>query len=233
MPKAKKTDFRVTDTLSLVQECLTLDYFHPNDNGEVPISANFVPGDGKLVVAVGGNASGKSFFRRIIQGVCSKTKIECIHLSMEGRRNVAYNPGLAFVYGSEEWQSTGENSSETVLGAIRSSKGRENRHVIFWDEPDIGLSDDWSASTGAEIRGFLEAAPESLVGAVLVTHSKVLVRELLPLSPHLLSFGEEPMGSLTEWLEKPVRIRPLSQLKEASHKRFRLIQSILDKVKRK
>jgi hypothetical protein len=218
------TDFRVTDTLSLVQECLTLDYFYPNDKGEVPIPAKFVPGNGKLVVAVGGNASGKSFFRRIVQGVCAKTKIECIHLSMEGRRTGGIF--ASFVYGSETHQSTGANSSGTVLTAISTSKARKNKHVIFWDEPDIGLSDDWAASTGAEIRSFIEDAPKPLVGVVLVSHSKALVRELIPLNPHLLSFSETPVGDLTEWLEKPVMIRPLSELKETSYRRFKLIQAV-------
>lgn len=230
--KKNRLDFKVSDAKSLVSECLTLDYFHPEPSGEVAIPVVSTPGEGRLVVAVGGNASGKSFFRRIVQVVCQATKIETIHLSMEGRRGAAYNPGLSFVYGSEEWQSTGENSSETVLGAIRTSQGRDKQHVIFWDEPDIGLSDSWSASVGAEIRNFLKEPPTPLVAAVLVTHSKALLREVLPLNPHFLCFGGDPSTSLSEWLEKPICIRPLAELKEESHKRFKLIQSILNRVKK-
>jgi len=226
MPKQKSLSFDVTDALSLVRECLTVDYFRPWD-GKIAIPASFIPGKGKLLVAVGDNATGKSFFRRIVQSVCKRTGIECIHLSMEARRNIAYNPGLAFVYGSEDYQSTGVNSANTVLGAIQTSKDRENRHVIFWDEPDIGLSDDWSASAGVEIKAFMEAAPGPLVAAVVVTHNKALLRQLLPLNPHFLHFGEDPPTSLSEWLEKPIRIRPLSELEEEGHRRFRLIQSIL------
>ncbi len=225
----KPLKFNVSDAKSLVSECLSTDYFYANEKGEVAIPALSVPGTGRLVVAVGDNASGKSFFRRLVQGICKATKIECINLSMEARRNVAYSPHLCIVYGSEEWQSTGENSSRTVLGAIGTSRSRDSKHVIVWDEPDIGLSDDWSASVGVEIRSFMTECPENLVSAVVITHSKYLLRELLPLNPHFLCFGENPSSSLQEWLERPIRARPLAELREESHKRFKLIQAILNK----
>lgn len=225
--------FKVSSTESLIRETLSLEYFHPNDDGVVPIPAKYVPGEGKLVVAIGGNASGKSFFRRVIQGVCSLTKIECMHLSMEGRRSVAYNPQLIFVYGAEDYQSTGEISSRTVTTAIRSSKDRESKHLIFWDEPDIGLSDDWSASMGAAIRDFGAEAPAKLIAAVTVTHSKPLLQQLVSAKPHTVIFGEDSPDSLEEYLSRPPRVRSLEDLSEESHRRFKLIQPIINERKAK
>jgi hypothetical protein len=218
----------IKDAGDLVRRCLGLEYFEPNADGVTPIPVRYTPGKSKLIVAVGENASGKSFFRRVVQGTCSQAGTSTIHLSMEGRRQTAYNPGLCFVYGSEEWQSTGANSSETILGAIRTSQGRDSSHVIFWDEPDIGLSDSWAASAGAEIRAFLEDAPEHLLGAVVVTHSKSLLRNLTGLNAHFLCFGDDPVNTLTEWLDRAPKVRPLSELKAESHRRFKLIQDILN-----
>ena len=229
---ANKCPSKVTDTESLLTGALSLNYFQPNTDGVLPIPVRYVPGTSKLVVAVGTNASGKSFFRRIIREVCHKVKIECIHISMESRANICENPAMCFVYGSEEYQSTGENSTTTVLGAIRTSQAREKQHVIFWDEPDLGLSDDWSASMGAEIREFAIKAPELLLGAIVVTHNKALLRELLPVASHFLCFSDNPTTSLAAWLEQPVHIRPLAELKEDSYKRFRLIQEIINQRKK-
>jgi hypothetical protein len=180
---------------------------------------------------VGGNASGKSFFRKIIQCVCQEAEVEVISISMQRRINHDGNPGLAFVYGDEEWCSTGENSAKTVLGAIRTSQVRTNRHVIFWDEPDIGLSDEWSASVGLTIREFIENATDSLVTAIVVTHNKSLLRPLRKVKPHFMCFGDNPSANLKEWLIRPLIVRPLSELKDESVRRFKLIQKILNHVR--
>jgi hypothetical protein len=220
-------------TKSLIKEALSLEYFQPV-MCEIAIPVTYLPGTGPLVLAVGDNASGKSFFRRVIQGRCGFNKIECIHLSMEGRRNVAYNPGLCFVYGSEDYQSTGQNSSETVLGAIRTTRGREDPHVLFWDEPDFGLSESWSASMGVEIaNGMTTEVNPNLVAAFVVTHSRPLMKPLIELDPHVLIFDEGFPTSLQEYLDRPIVIRPLQELKDLSHKRFKRIQRILDLRKAK
>ena len=153
---------RTEDILNFL---FSLDYFVPDEKREMAIPAVRLHGTGKLVVAVGDNASGKSFFRRLVSETCrnSTPKIECIHLSMEGRHSSG--PMGAFIYGDENWESTGENSANTVLTAVRTSKNRTTPHVIFWDEPDLGLSDGWSASMGVEVRNFIEQAPDPLVTA--------------------------------------------------------------------
>lgn len=144
MPKKKTPNAE-----ALVRDSLEYEYFYPqeDDNGSTPIPVTYLPGSGKLVLAVGGNASGKSFYRRIVQVVCKKTgDLECIHLSMEGRRSSSF---AGFIYGDEECHSTGQNSAYTMITALRTSKGREEPHVIFWDEPDFGLSESWSESMGS------------------------------------------------------------------------------------
>ncbi len=148
-PKDKKLKF--TNTKELVEQCLTLRYFHPEDDDDAAIPYVWVPGDGNLVVVTGENAGGKSFFRRVASSIARlpENKMEVIPISMEGRRQVAYNVCLAFVYGDEEHDATGVNSIRTVLTGISTCQGRETDHVVIWDEPDIGLSEGNAASVGA------------------------------------------------------------------------------------
>jgi hypothetical protein len=221
-----ESDFPFNNAPSLVRQALTLDYFHPNGRGEVPIPARFQEGTGSLVLALGENASGKSFFRRIIRQLCKMSGVENIHLSMEGRGD-SFGGLKSFVYGDEEYRSTGENSAGTIIMTIRTSRGRDNKHVIFWDEPDFGLSDMWAAGAGVEVREFSLAPPPNLVAAILVTHSRAFVRELLPANPPVLWFGEGEQQTLQGWLDRSTTPRPLSELAEESRIRWKLIQEIL------
>ena len=227
--------FNFSSTSGLLDHALSLDYGHPNDGGEVAIPVHRVDGS-KLVVVVGDNAGGKSFFRRVISAVCaqSKAKTECIGISMEGRAKVSHAPWLAMVYGDEGWESTGTISSTTVTTGIKTCLSRKSRHVVFWDEPDLGLSDSWAAGVGKALRKFSEKASEHTIAAFVVTHSRALVSELLESEPTYLHVGKEPSEApqrLGDWVHRPIEPRDISLLSKESHKRFKLIQKILDDTK--
>jgi hypothetical protein len=187
-------------------------------------------GRGNLVVLVGDNATGKSIFRRVWCMVCKDMGIENIPLSMEGRQSQYMG---AMVYGDENSRSTGENSAHTVLIGIKTCRSRTQPHQIFWDEPDIGLSDDWAAGMGQEIRAFAEDLPTHTKAVVVVTHRRALLRELLPANPHYVAMGAGAPPTLEEWINRPITPRPLEELGEISHRTFRAIQKILDKKREK
>ena len=231
-----KRTFAFQDIRGLVDHAMELDYFSPEEDGHVTIPALWRAGEGKLCLVVGENASGKSFFRRILGAVCqqAKEKTEFMPITMEGRRTIAYNPWLTFVYGDEETQATGVNSTGTVLSGITTSRSRSSRHVIFWDEPDLGLSDSWAAGMGQKFAEFAKNPPEHLVGAFIVTHSKAMISQLLDVNPHYLHLGVDPGGpplTHTEWFERPIQPKDIEQLPGESHKRFKAIQKILNRVK--
>ncbi len=215
----------------LLPHVFDLDYFHPNDKGVTPIEHHWVRGRNNFAVCLGENASGKSFFRRIVTAICREAKVEAMPISMEGRHG-EYGGLRGFIYGDESWQSTGENSSHTILSGISTCRSRTTSNVIFWDEPDIGLSDGWAAGAGVALREFAENLPATTYGAFVVTHSRALVRELLPAEPHYLYFGSKPPATLKDWVEAPVKPLDLSKLGEVSHRRFKLIQAILDEVRK-
>lgn len=225
------TTYRVRSPKTLLNDLLELAYF---DEDPPAIPAHRVDGKGKLIVVVGDNASGKSFFRRIVQLWCQKAKVECMHISAEGRRNVSYAPWLTFVYGDEQHESTGVNSVGTVLAGIKTCQGRDTPHVIFWDEPDLGLGENWAAGIGQKICEFAKAAPKTTKAALVVTHSRDLVRELLPAQPFYLHLGmapEEAPQTLQEWLDRPITPMDPALLQKRSRERYKAIQGILRRVK--
>ena len=222
-------DFKFSSPRTLLNHVLDLGYFCGD---EPAIPYHRVDGKGRLVVVVGDNASGKSFCRRIIQAMCQKNKIECIPISAEHRRKVSYMPWLTFVYGDEEYEATGVNSVGTVLQGINTCKARETNHVIFWDEPDLGLSDSWAAGVGQMLCEFAKDPPKHTVASFVVSHNKALVRELLPAEPFYLHLGSKTApATLEEWVEKRSPPRDPSKLPELSRKRFKAIQAVLDRSK--
>lgn len=223
----KKITFKFGDVGGLIDEVLSLDYFSPNVDEVVPIPFKLVKGTSKLVLVIGGNASGKSFFRRLTKSVCHnrKPQLECIDISVEGRTRAGVVRGM--IYGTEEYDSTGYNSAQTVLVGISTCRTRESDHVIVWDEPDLGLSEDSAMGMGEELREFFAVVPEKTLAGVVVTHSKALVRELVSLDPHVIFLGEDTPGTLQEWLDRPTRAVRLTTIREEGRKRYRLIQDIL------
>lgn len=223
-------NLKFKSTKTLLNRVLSLDYFLPDNDGNIAIPYHRKDGKGKLVVVLGENAGGKSFFRRLVQSICGKTGVECMHLSMEGRTKISYNPVSVFLYGDEQTNATGANSAYLITGGIKTCRKRESKHVIFWDEPDVGLSDDWAAGSGQLICKFAQEMPEKTMAAFVVTHSKALVRELLPANPFYLYMGldsSKAPNTIQDWLGRPVCPRNPEELKELSYNRFMAIKKIL------
>jgi len=232
-PRKKPTPAGLSP-LKILEETFQLDYFYDDGGDPVAIPHRWHRGaeDQRLCVIAGENACGKSFFRRVVQAVHGHLKTELIHLSMEGRKS----PMAAMVYGDEGCRSTGENSINTVLGAMSTANSRDKDTAIFWDEPDIGLSDSWCAGVGVRIREYAESAPKHVRGMYVVTHNRTLLRELASVDPHFVWLGEESQGvdrsiPLSEWVELPIKPRyDLEALRDLSRARYRALQAILKRV---
>jgi hypothetical protein len=67
----------------------------------------------------------------------------------------------------------------------------------------------------------------------VVSHSKDLIKELLPLSPHYVHLGStEHPDTLQAWLDAPSIPRAIGDLDAVSHARFKRIQTVLDALKK-
>jgi len=215
---------------TFTEDCLDTVLFAKNRSGVAPVTAHLVPGHSALVLVVGENASGKSILRRIVSQSCKNKKIECLRISMEGRQNTYAGLGLSFIYGNEEYISTGHNSACTVVNGIYNCKKRERAHVMFWDEPDLGLSENGAAGVGVAIAAFVKDKPKLTRAIFVCTHSRALVRQLEGCKPHFLYFGDAPK-TLQEWLNEPIVPRDLRELINAGDARRTMVQKTLDKIK--
>lgn len=134
------------------------------------------------------------------------------------------------VFGNESCHSTGEISARTVVTGIKTASERGHTTVMYWDEPDIGMSAGAAAGAGVMIRDFAENL-SPLVEAIFITsHSPALVRQLAPLNPHYLYVGDENgPKTLVEWFEYQANPRPISpnELSELSRRRFKRIQAVM------
>ena len=186
------------------------------------IDAKLDVGNSKLVIITGDNACGKSFIRKLVQCLCSKENLECIHLSQQGRATSGIM--RAMIYGSEEDESTGYISAKTINSAINTSRLREKPHSLFFDEPEIGLSENNSAAVGIKLKEFFDNPPANLQFAFVATHCRTLVR-YLGINHWHLRLGGSP--DLQNWLEAPIVPGNLEQLDELSLKKWQQIEKLI------
>lgn len=192
----------------------------------------------RLMIVVGDNCSGKSLFRRVftvamkIYGKKRGHDIEVMALSQELRSSEGMVK--AFVYGSENWESTGAISAWNLCQGFSTSAGRDNPHVLLWDEPEIGLSEESQMGVGAfllEQMVHLERYP-NLLGLVLMTHSSYVVRALKELPDTcFLHIGKG--GTVDEWLNRERKANDVVKIHELGSERFRHFQKVLTSSKAK
>jgi len=140
------------------------------------------------------------------------------------------------IYGNEGCNSTGQLSSNVVLTGIRTCHSRSIPHLIYWDEPDLGMGEEEASGTGIVLQEFLSEKPKHTQGVFITSHSRALVRELLPLAPHYIHLGipaPEAPQSLQEWLDRPITPIHPDTLHKSAVERSRNIQSILNHTRKK
>lgn len=212
--------------------------FSPNGICETHLETDIdaIP-DKPLLIISGDNASGKSFMCKVLKTFISQNddddlgKVTCMDMSM-GRRT-APDISRSFIYGDEGIQSTGETSLKCIIGAVTNSQKYETRHVIMFDEPDIGLSEAFLPALGEYLAQYYEYLPENAEGMILVTHSRRLVKNLMCFNPVTIRMGSNQ--STKDWLENgsPTKtVDDLLSLTKVSHKRYGDIHKYLDKLKK-
>lgn len=169
----------------LVREVLSYDFFQPSDllEGRTAIPYVFDAGepDSLLAIVVGENCSGKSFFRKLLTQVLrsdSEKPVQTIHLSQAGR-TTQY---AALVYGDESDSSTGSISSHVLIGGVSNACARRVPTLLYYDEPDIGLSEGSAKAAGAylhrQLQGALQTDAPMLEGVFVTSHSRAFLQEL-------------------------------------------------------
>ena len=190
------------DVVALVERTLDTHVMHELGYRLVP-----TPG-ARLVLVLGENAAGKSFFRRLIRSILQdKDSVKdgfyvrsVFDFSMEARSRGGIARGM--IYGSEEWGSTGILGVKVLTNSFTHSSQQREGHVIIWDEPDIGMSSRLAASAGRALGRYVASAPAELEAAILASHSPHLVEQAVLATPaHYLWLGSsDGPPTIADWV---------------------------------
>ena len=187
----------------------------------------------RLLLVVGPNACGKSFLRRIISMNLHPTKgpqTELIHLSQQDRSS-AGGGEKPFIYGSEDWESTGYITARTFWTGMKTSRGRNKSHVLLWDEPEIGMGEELQLGTSQWLAKQLTDWPKHLLGVVLLTHSRIFVENLKDF-PETKFFSFDGHKNPQEWLDRKILPVQPEEVLSCGIEKFRTLSAWLNRRKK-
>lgn len=218
--------FNTSSPRAFIDDVLDLTYF-----GEGGVFQHtFVPSktDSKTLVITGQNASGKSFVRRLFTGALAHVKYEAMALSQEKRTGAdfSYGPARVMIFGDEATNATGVLSARTVTTGISTCRNRTEPHGIIWDEPDLGLSDEYAMDLGHRIAEFSKEQTKTFL-IVVISHRRELLEPIGQSDPHYLHIGPENPKDLSAWLNRKVERKDVEALYKESHERFLAIRKYL------
>jgi hypothetical protein len=203
------------------------DYF---DSDDPILESHYEPAEKtKLLICSGSNATGKSFFGRMVSQYCRKIEeVECIRIGMELR--CASGMHRAFILsGMEHEESTGVNSVHMLKGIFNTAKNRKDNHILFIDEPDIGLSESYSVAMGKYITKELSSLSDYTKLVVIVSHSRHLLQPLLVFNPAHFRLGDNL--NLKEWMEHGPELKTIEDLLNLPNKSKETWRRINGKLK--
>ncbi|MEG0869648.1 MAG: hypothetical protein RSG77_21785 [Hafnia sp.] len=199
-------DFKVLiDQIRQRLECMVL--FADDEPEDTPVlQRTYQMAEGAVpVMVVGGiNASGKSILSSVIGTVAKTCGYTRRTVSMNNRTASGFE--RAMIFGDESDSSTGVNSVSAVINGIKSSMTNDTPAVLILDEPDIGLSEEYSGALGEYIAQNVMQPDHNLKLVVVISHSRPLFRRLLkaiPFEPHTVFLGDKNKNFM-DWLLQPV-----------------------------
>jgi predicted ATPase len=200
-------------------------FSHP----ESPLPTHLTAGMHPVCIITGENASGKSLVRRAIQQACRASTIWMINASMEKRGGEPPEDGAVakkLLYGNELEESTGYCSARAFQKLLYTAATADRDNVVFLDEPDIGLADEYSAGMGVELNRFIQRTPGNTKGVFVVSHSRYLLAHLETMQPFHLHLGPESI-SLHDWLRRKIEPKKLEILIQKGKENWQKIGAFL------
>lgn len=206
------------------------------NGADAPLKAHLSEGDpaSKVVLVAGGNASGKSFSIAVMASFLNgeTPKVEPLQVSMKYRTIPGFHRALMFGPLGDTQSSTGAISVTALKGALKTARGRDTPCWLLLDEPDTGLSEDFTPAMGEYVATAAnEGLGDNCQALVVVTHSRALLKEMtavLALRPHFVHVDDHPL-SLEDWLSTQRRrtVAELEALPTVTIERFRALNKIL------
>ena len=218
--------------IELVKEKFENARLFDNEDNNAIVPINFdIDNASKILFVVGSNASGKSLLGRIVELVASEEELPKRSCSMRNRTSGEF--GQRMIFGTEDDDSTGNNSVHTTVIGLKSTVESEKEAVLILDEPDIGLADEYSAALGQYIAKNVNEHHEKIGLVVIISHSRMLIDAAI--AELTVPFSKVHVGdasvSFDDWRERPFKaatIDELMDLKKKSHETWRRVQNLLD-----
>jgi predicted ATPase len=194
--------------------CTRAEYLNPITDTRQPliehISDSLVT-DANAMIIFGNNTSGKSLISALLESqVNNKSDHGTRTISVANRTSKSIS--RAFIYGDEGRQSTGETSIRVIEKALRSAKSDNEPSLLIFDEPDLGLSSQFSRTLGRYLAMQANELKSIGVYVVLISHNLPLLStfmEALDTAPSYV--GLNTHHSLASWLSCDEE-RPLEEL---------------------
>lgn len=184
--------------------------------GENPaIQTKFHKGSSPIFLITGQNASGKSLLRRVISQVSRQLKLKIHEISPESKWSAKEGSTTLVVHrinisGYEQDDSTGYNSIKGTLKTMEWAKEDADPNILFLDEPDLGLSEEYAAGLGQHIAQYVRNLSPNTKAVFIITHNRYLINEILPLNPHFWRVGDTM--NLQQWLNRKIEPRDVKDL---------------------
>jgi hypothetical protein len=194
-----------------------------------PFRCTLTKANPKLCVITGPNTSGKSLLRKVIHSRYSDRKWTYVNVSQEGRCTSTGIQRL-WIYGTETDESTGYNSVKMCLKMIQSAQSYTDSFGVMLDEPEIGCSEEVQAAIGHRLVRDFDSMTH-LHGLYVVTHSRELVRALLPLNPTHWRLSEDGM-TLEEYVNRSVTPVDLDEVLTVGKDRWHAVSQVIKAAKK-
>ena len=199
-----------------------------------PLIVNYTPGNSKLYLVTGENATGKSFFIKSLVSLLKDKKIKTYHAGLIHRAGDHENGFTEHEYSliPEVVASSGENTSILLTNGLEGSKAIKDKHVILLDEPSLGFSAGYQIAIADYVLKYMEKVPDSLFGLMIVEHSPLIISGLANANPTHIRFGD--CKSLEQVIGDPYHYSTgdLKKLRGKSKKIRYSITRVLERIKK-
>lgn len=221
----------MTNFIEKVKEKFESAEIFDNENNDAIVPINYtIKNDSKILFVAGTNASGKSLVGKIVEMLASEQKIEKRSCSMRNRASSQF--GARLIFGSEDDESTGDNSVHAAMMGLKSTIEAKNPAVLILDEPDIGLADEYTFALGEYIANQVNENNDKLALIVVISHSRNILKTAIETLnvPYSSMFVGNVETNFEQWLEKPVErasLEDLLNIKNRSLETWRKIEKLL------
>lgn len=187
---------------------------------------------GDKVLLVGPNASGKSFFRKLLsRNKKLGDKVKHVHASMALRTGSFPEMGaLSSMLHDNDDDATSYSTISNVTKAIESCASYIKDGTtcsLHIDEPEIGFGAELQLGTGTWLRGMLEGMSHQPVLTMVTTHSAYVGEAFLDWK--LLDLGFK-YKTVEEWVKRKVTPANPVDVVELNRIMFSVIQTRVNKA---